>query len=112
MEVLVSRRDVFDHLTVIEALCKGFSLNYGNSEIIGNITESLNREISELLTSSYFESREVIDTLTDKICTILDDPNSFACLEEVYEIYASLIRSLIEIKHDDYLRNKKGLAVR
>ena len=114
MEKMINRRNVFEHLEVIEALCKGISLNLDKPEILNGIFASMNKEISQLLTKCYFESKETVDKLEDMVCDILDEPNSFGCLEEVYQIYVSLLKSLIEIQNDDFLRNKniKGLAVK
>ena len=109
---MINQRNVVEHLRVIETLCRGLFLNYDNDVVIERIFVSLDREVSELLTKCYFESKEKVDELESMICDILDKPNSFGCLEAVYQIYASLITSLVEIKNDDCLRNKKGLAVK
>ena len=111
MERMINQRNVFEHLEVIEALCKGISLNYDKPEIIECIFVSMKREVSQLLSKCYFESSERVEQLENMICDILDDPNSFSCLEVVYQIYVSLLTSLMEIQNENYLRNKKGLAV-
>lgn len=110
MEKMVSKRTVFEHITVIEALCKGIYINYDKLELVQSIYSSINREITHLLNKCYFESKETLDELANMVSDCLDDPNSFGCLEEVYQIYVALLKSLIEIKNDNYFRDEKKLA--
>lgn len=110
MEKMINRRDVYEHIKVIEVLCKSAVLNGGSEEMLKKILDALDKETTAFLGKCYFESKETVDHLENMICDILDEPEKFGCSEAVYQIYVSILESLVEIKNDDSLRtsyNKK-----
>ena len=42
MEKMVSKRTVFEHITVIESLCRGIYINYDKLELVQSIYSSIN----------------------------------------------------------------------
>ncbi len=111
MARIVNERSVYEHLEVIEVLCKRLSSRTDSEENERKAFAYMNREIGCLLGKCYFESGETVEHLEDMICDILDQPQEFGSSEAIYQIYASILGTLVEIKNDNYLRDKK-VAVR
>lgn len=107
MERIVNERSVYEHLEVIEVLCKRLSTRIDSEENERKVFAYMNREVGCLLGKCYFEDEKTVGHLEDMVCDILDQPQEFGCSEAVYQIYASILESLVEIKYDDFLRNKK-----